>query len=110
MKRALYILLLATMLCLSQAALADEHRVKFHTEEKVEHCDVDHARGKAYAGYVYHLATGKVVTSWWNEVELPSSYIATKTHDFDVITVKIRVRTPYNSYVTVASRRCWGGY
>ncbi len=110
MKRAMQILLLATLLTLSQASLANEFRIPMHPEYSVEHCDVDHPKAKAYAGYSYHTATGKVDASWWNDVDLPSGYSATKTHDDDVITVKIRVRTPYNTTVTVASKRCWGGY
>ncbi len=110
MKRAMQILLLAALLILPQSTLANEIRIKLHPDYSVEHCDVDHARGKAYAGYSYHTSTGKVVASWWNEVDLPSGYTATKSHDDDVIIVKIRVRTPYNSTVTVASKRCWGGH
>ena len=110
MKRALQILLLAALLTLSQASLASEIRIQLQPDYSVEHCDVDHARAKAYAGYSYHTASGRVVASWWDEVELPSGYSATKTHDDDVIIVKIRVRTPYNTTVTVARKRCWGGY
>ncbi len=110
MKRAMQILLLVTMLTLSQASLASEFRIQMRPGYATAHCDVDHPKAKAHAGYSYHTAAGKVDASWWNDVDLPSGYTATKTHDDDVITVKIRVRSPYNSTVTVASKRCWGGH
>ncbi len=82
----------------------------FHPVFKAAHCDVEHRNGKAHAGYVYHLPSGLIQTSWWNEYVMQDGQYATKSEDAETITVKIRQRTPYNTYVTVASKHCSGGF
>lgn len=104
------LVLIAGLLFLALATQASEMRLRMHASYEAAHCDLDHDGGKAYAGYVFHTATGAIVHSWWNKRELGDGQRAAKSVSGDTITVKIRVRTPYHTYVTAANKSCWGGH
>ena len=84
--------------------------VPLHASYSDGHCNLRKGDSIVYVGYTFHTATGKVVASSWDRRKLAPDETATKAHDDDVITVKIRVRTPYHTYVTVASKSCSGGH
>lgn len=98
------------LLVLVSQTSATETQTARHADYEAAHCDLDHGSSKAYAGYSFHTATGTIVSSWWNRRELGEGQKATKSVSRDTITVKIRQRTPYNTYVTAASKSCWGGH
>lgn len=104
------VVLITGLLFLALATQASNTVVQMHPEYEAAHCDLDHGSSKAYAGYVFHTATGTIVNSWWNKRELGEGQRATKSVSGDTITVKIRQRTPYGTYVTAASKSCWGGH
>jgi len=101
---------MAVLLLLTLATQASDTADTMHVDYETAHCDLNHGSRKAYAGYVFHTATGIIVHSWWNSRELGEGQKATMSDSRDWITVKIRQLTPYNSYVTVASKSCWGGH
>ena len=105
----LLLLTLATQASSTEGTASSTEGTK-HVDYETAHCDLDHGSSKAYAGYVFHTATGTIVHSWWNRRELGEGQKATKSVSGDLITVKIRQLTPYNNYVTVASKSCSGGH
>ncbi|MCY3796344.1 MAG: hypothetical protein OXG23_04605 [Chloroflexi bacterium] len=104
------VVLVAGMIMAGVTTLADGHGMPLHASYGNGHCNVRHGGSIVYVGYTFHTATGKVVASSWDRRKLAPDETATKAHDDDVITVKIRVRTPYHTYVTVASKSCSGGH
>lgn len=104
------VVLLAGILLLTLATQASGSAVPKHASYEAAHCDLDHGSSKAYAGYAFHTGTGTISSSWWNRRELGEGQKASKSVSGDTITVKIRQKTPYNTWVTAASKSCWGGH
>lgn len=77
-----------------------------YSHQDVFDCSVYHGANYAIAGAVYNKANGQIVSTWWIGTNLGSGKRAKKSHSGTTITVKIQSRTPYNTYVTVASNQC----
>lgn len=79
--------------------------VAFSHQDKLA-CSVYYLDNYAIASAVYNVADGSIVHSWWSGDVLSNGRSKTKSHSGSSITVKIRVRTPYNTYLTLASETC----
>ena len=110
MRGILLIALLAGMLTASLATLANDGASASHASYSHGHCDLRHGSSKVYASYTFHDSSGIVVGSSWDRRKLATGQKATKSHSGGLFSVKIHQRTPYNTYVTVASKSCWGGF
>ncbi len=69
-------------------------------------CSVYYQDNYAIAAASYNIADGNVVHTWWIGDRLTHGRSKTKSYSGSKITVKIRVRTPYNTYLTLASETC----
>ena len=69
-------------------------------------CTVYYGDNHVIAGAVYNKADRQIVSTWWIALSLGNGQRAKKSYSGTRITVKIQKRTPYNTYVTVASNQC----
>ena len=76
------------------------------SHQKQFNCAVYYKDNYAIAAAAYNIADGKIVHTWWKGDLLSNGRSKTKSHRGTKLTVKIRVRTPYNTYVTLASETC----
>ena len=85
--------------------LSPSGRVVYTHQDWFE-CPVYHSNNYAIAGAVYNKADRQIVTTWWIALSLGNGQRAKKSYSGTIITVKIQQRTPYGTYITVASNKC----
>ena len=69
-------------------------------------CPVYHGGSFAIAGASYYKLGKQIRHTWWIGWVLRSDQRKSMSFSGRTVTVKIRQRTPYNSWFTAASRKC----
>lgn len=77
-----------------------------YSHQDVFDCSVYHGTSYAIAGAAYNKADGQIVSTWWINWRLRSNQRKSKSFSGNNVTVKIKQRTPYNTWFTAASKTC----
>ena len=76
------------------------------SHQDVFDCSVYHGNSFAIAGAAYNKVDRTIVSTWWINWSLLSNQRKSKSFSGRNVTVKIRQRTPYNTWFTAASNTC----
>ena len=73
------------------------------------HCDIAFGGSSLSFGYVWQIGSYLIQHTWWDvyELELGHHALGKVTGGEHAVVVRIQVRTPYHSLITLASKQCF---